>query len=87
MCKPLDLFPRYLLICILSRQARGIAQLGSAPGLGDQGCRGFKSLYPDQVARLIWPGGQWLRHGPFAGHGLDSRPGHHKFCLQSGAVV
>ena len=28
-------------------QQRGIAQPGSAPALG-AGCRGFKSLYPDQ---------------------------------------
>ncbi len=27
---------------------RGIAQSGSAPALG-AGCRGFKSLYPDQL--------------------------------------
>lgn len=27
---------------------RGIAQSGSAPALG-AGCRGFKSLYPDQI--------------------------------------
>lgn len=27
---------------------RGIAQSGSAPALG-AGCRGFESLYPDQI--------------------------------------
>jgi hypothetical protein len=32
--------------------ARGIAQSGSAPALG-AGCRGFKSLYPDQVVEVL----------------------------------
>ena len=31
---------------------RGIAQSGSAPALG-AGCRGFKSLYPDQLQPVI----------------------------------
>ncbi len=31
--------------------SRGIAQSGSAPALG-AGCRGFESLYPDQMSNL-----------------------------------
>ncbi len=31
---------------------RGIAQSGSAPALG-AGCRGFKSLYPDQLISFV----------------------------------
>ena len=32
--------------------SRGIAQSGSAPALG-AGCRGFKSLYPDQIQQAL----------------------------------
>ena len=31
---------------------RGIAQSGSAPALG-AGCRGFESLYPDQLNMIL----------------------------------
>ena len=34
------------------RDNRGVAQSGSAPALG-AGCRGFESLYPDQIFVFI----------------------------------
>jgi hypothetical protein len=43
-------------------RSRGIAQPGSAPALG-AGCRGFKSLYPDQFPAHAWPD---TKHAPVA---------------------
>ena len=41
----------FLVVCKLFLY-RGVAQPGSAPALG-AGCRGFKSLRPDQLFSLI----------------------------------
>ena len=44
--------PRNEVSCfrtVSRRKIRGIAQSGSAPGLGP-GCREFESLYPDQFS-------------------------------------
>ena len=46
---PLRIIPA-LHLTVKKPGKRGIAQSGSAPALG-AGCRGFESLYPDQITR------------------------------------
>lgn len=38
---------------LYKQNQRGIAQSGSAPALG-AGCRGFESLYPEQIAGRLF---------------------------------
>lgn len=44
---------KWLNLTALMKGLRGIAQSGSAPALG-AGCRGFESLYPDQIFVFIF---------------------------------